>query len=66
MMQYSSFDFGYFGAEKTVSSLADFLQFIDMECDFALFANLLPVCVKDILTGLFAQQQYSLLRPKTE
>jgi tRNA A-37 threonylcarbamoyl transferase component Bud32 len=49
-MQYSSF--GYFGVEKTVSSLADFLQFIDMECEFASFANLLPVCVKDILTGL--------------
>ena len=36
MMQYSSFDFRVFGVEKNVSSLY----------------NLLPLCVKDILTGL--------------
>ncbi len=52
MMQYSSFDFGYFGVEKIVSSLADFLQFVDTEFEFSSFSDLLPVCVKDILTGL--------------
>lgn len=52
MMQYSSFNFGFFGVEKSVSSLADFLQFVDAEFEFSSFANLLPVCVKDILAGL--------------
>ena len=31
MMQYSSLYFGFFGVEKSVSSLADFLQFVDAE-----------------------------------
>ena len=52
MMQYSRFDFGFFGVEKSVSSLADFLQFVDTEFEFSSVANLLPVCVKDILAGL--------------
>ena len=54
MMQYSSFDFRVFGVEKNVSSLADLVQFIDTEFDFSQpsLYNLLPLCVKDILTGL--------------
>ena len=52
MMQYSSFDFGFFRVEKSVSSLADFLLFVDTEFQFSSVANLLPVCVKDILAGL--------------
>ena len=52
MMQYSSFDFCVFGVEKSVCSLADFLQFVDAEFEFSSVANLLPVCVKDILEGL--------------
>ncbi len=35
-----------------MSSLADFLQFVDTEFEFSSFSDLLPVCVKDILTGL--------------
>ena len=54
MMKYSSFDFRLFGVERKVSSLADFVQFIDAELDFSQpsLYNLLPVCVKDILTGI--------------
>ena len=35
-----------------MSSLAHFLQFGDAEFEFSSVANLLPVCVKDILAGL--------------
>ena len=53
MMEFSSFDFGLFGDdEKSVSSLGDFLQFVDEEFNFTSFADLLPVCAKDILSGL--------------
>ena len=53
MMEFSSFDFGLFGDdEKSVSSLGDFLQFVDEKFNFTSFADLLPVCAKDILSGL--------------
>ena len=54
MMQYSSFDFRVFEVERNVSSLADLVQFVDAEFDFSLppLYNLLPICIKDILTGL--------------
>ena len=53
MMEFSSFDFGLFGGdEKSMSSLADFLQFVDEEFNFTSFADLLPVFAKDILSGL--------------
>lgn len=35
-----------------MSSLSDFLQFVDEEFNFTSFADLLPVCAKDILSGL--------------
>lgn len=43
MMQYSTFDFAYFGAENIVSSLADFLQFVDIEFEFPSFSELLQI-----------------------
>ncbi len=52
MMLYLSFDFHYFGVEKIASSLADFLKFVHTTFEFLSFSYLLPVCVKDILTGL--------------
>ena len=52
MMQYSSFNFGYLGVEKSVSSLDDFLWFVDSELEFSSVANLLSVCARDILAGL--------------
>ena len=52
MMQYSSFNFGHLGVEKSVSSLDDFLRFVDSEFEFSSVASLLPVCARDILTGL--------------
>ena len=51
MMEFSSFDFGLFGDdEKSVSSLCDFLQFVEEEFNFTSFADLLPVCAKNILS----------------
>jgi serine/threonine protein kinase len=52
MMQYSCFNFGIFGVDKSVSSLVDFLQFVDTQYNFSSFSELLPVCVNDIVTGL--------------
>ena len=52
MTQYSSFDFGFLGLEKSVSSRADFLQYVDSELEFSSVCNLLPACVRDILGGL--------------
>ena len=53
MMQYLSFHFGIFGLNKNVSSLADCLQVMDSEFSLlSSFSDILPVCAKDILTGL--------------
>ena len=53
MMQYLSFHFGLFGLDRNVSSLADFLQVFDSELGLlSSFSDILPVCAKDILTGL--------------
>ena len=53
MMQYLSFNFGIFGLNKNVSSLDDFLQVMDSEFSLlSSFSDILPVCAKDILTGL--------------
>ena len=51
-MEYSCFDFGPFGIEKRVSTLANFLHLVDDNFDFTSFAELLPICAKDIITGL--------------
>ena len=52
MMEYSSFDFRPFGVEKNVCSLEGFVHFVDAEFDFTSFADLLPVCTKDVVAGL--------------
>ena len=62
MMQYC----GYFGVERIVGSLADFLQFVDTEFEFSSFSDLLPVCVNCQRHTHRAQQQYSSSRSKTE
>ena len=39
MTQYSSFNFGYLGFEKSVSSLDHFLPFVDNELEFSTKLN---------------------------
>ena len=50
MMEYSCFDFGHFGVEKT--TLQDFVHLVDAEFDFSSFADVLLVCTIDVVTGL--------------
>ena len=53
MMEYAQFNFRPFGLpEKTVSNLGDFYHFIDHEWDFECFADVLVVCMKDVMSGL--------------
>lgn len=52
MMEYVAFDFTPFGLEKTVSSLDDFHHFVDSEFGFESFADVLPVCLQDVVKGL--------------
>ena len=52
MMEYSCFDFGPFGVEKKVFMLEDFVHFVDDKFDFSLFADVLVVCERDVVTGL--------------
>ena len=52
-MQYVSFDFGLFGLDKNVCSLAVFRQVIDSQLGLlSSFPDILPMCAKDILAGL--------------
>ncbi|XP_028404026.1 probable myosin light chain kinase DDB_G0284661 [Dendronephthya gigantea] len=52
MLEYISFSFSPLGAEKCVSTLADFLRLLDEDYDFESFSHLLPVCAQDIVAGL--------------
>ena len=52
MMEYSYFDFSPFGVDKKVSSLEDFVHFIDAEFDFTSFSDVLLLCARDVVTGL--------------
>lgn len=52
MIEYVAFDFSPFGVKKTVNCLEDFYHYIDCEFDFKSFSDVLPVCIKDIVTGL--------------
>ena len=45
MMEYSCFDFRFLEVDKKVSSLEDFIHFIDAEFEFEL-------CARDVVTGL--------------
>ena len=52
MMEYSVFDFNPFGENKEVTTLEDFIHFVVNEYDFSSFSQLIPLCAKDIATGL--------------
>ena len=52
MMEYSCFDFRPFGVEKKVTTLEDFVHYVDAEFDFSSFSDVLVVCARDVLTGL--------------
>ena len=52
MMEFVSFDFSMFEAEKAVSNLKDFYHFVDCEFNFEAFADVLLVCLKDTVAGL--------------
>ena len=56
-MEYSCFDFRPFGVAKSLCTPEDFVHFVD-EFDFASFADFMPTCAKDVVEGLFAQQEY--------
>ena len=51
-MEYAVFDFKPFGLEKKVRSLDDFYHFVDCEFDFESFADILVVCLRDIVSVL--------------
>ena len=52
LMEYSCFGFSLFGVEKQVTTLGNFLHVVDDEFDFTSFADVLPICAKDVITGL--------------
>ena len=52
MMEYSLFDFNPFGENREVTTLEDFIHFVVNEYDFSSFSQLIPLCAKDIATGL--------------
>ena len=52
MMEYSVFEFSPFGENKEVTRLEDFIHFINNEYDFSSFSQIIPLCAKDIATGL--------------
>ena len=47
MMEYSCFDFRFLEVDKKVSSLEDFIHFIDAEFEFEF-----ELCARDVVTGL--------------
>jgi serine/threonine protein kinase len=52
MVEFLFFTFKPFGIEKTVSNLQDFCHFVDDECDFGSFGNVLVVCLRDVANAL--------------
>ena len=52
LMEYACFEFGLFGIEKRASTLVNCLHLVNDDFHFTSFAELLPVCAKDIITGL--------------
>ena len=53
-MEYSCFDFNFLEVDKKVSSLEDFIHFIDAEFEFEFesFSDVLLLCARDVVTGL--------------
>ena len=54
MMDHSCFDFNFLEVDKKVSSLEDFIHFIDAEFEFEFesFSDVLLLCARDVVTGL--------------
>ena len=52
MLEFVMFDFRPFGLDKKVSNLQDFYHFVDSEFEFESFADILVVCLKDVVTAL--------------
>ena len=52
MMEYVMFDFQPFGVEKIVTNIGEFYHFVDHEFDFDSFADVLVVCIKDVVNAL--------------
>ena len=52
MMEHSRFDFNFLEVDKKVSSLEDFIHFIDAEFEFESFSDVLLLCARDVVTGL--------------
>ena len=52
MMEYSCFDFNFLEVDKKVSSLEDFIHFIDAEFEFESFSDVLLLCARDVVAGL--------------
>ena len=52
MMEYSCFDFNFLEVDKKVSSLEDFIHFIDAQFEFESFSDVLLLCARDVVTGL--------------
>ena len=52
MMKYSWFDFNFLDVDKKVSSLEDFIHFIDAEFEFESFSDVLLLCAMDVVTEL--------------
>ena len=52
MMEYACFDFTPFGVDKKLNILEDFVHFIDAQFKFTLFADVLLLCARDVVTGL--------------
>ena len=52
VMEYSVFDFNPCGVNKEVTTLEDFIHFLDNEYDFSSFSQIIPLCAKDIASGL--------------
>ena len=46
MMEYSCFDFDFLGLDKKLSSLEDFIHFVDAKCNFTSFSDALLLCAK--------------------
>lgn len=60
MMEYIMFDFQPFGIEKTVTNIGEFYHFIDHEFDFESFADVLVVCIRDVVNALDYLHKHSI------
>ncbi len=52
MMENVAFDLAPFGLDKAVTTLEDFYHYVDCECNFESFSEVLPVCMRDAVASL--------------